>query len=328
MGIRAIGTQIISPEAASSQNDEIVGGVQHALNQINGYSELSENGIFDQQTENAIREFQNRYGIEGNGEINQQTIDALNRRTASIQNQTNPSQSSPPISEADRNRRLQELRIQEPAVRDSLNQQISSGGEVYRTAAESLSDPNPHTIRVRGHDFRVFGATDSEAAVIRNSLERLPSSHLDRVPPNVVVANQLTNRRTSGGAQFPDDAQHPRVEVSRESLRPSAAAFDRGRQSAVNSALLHEIGHLVGSGSYGDQRSVYGSAPYGRLQDIPADVPSTARHPESRDRIERYAQAYMMYFGGSDSRHPQGLTAEQREAMRAHFEAAGIPANE
>jgi peptidoglycan hydrolase-like protein with peptidoglycan-binding domain len=325
--IRSIGTQTISAASAASQTDEIVGDVQRTLNLIRGYSALPENGVFDRQTESAIREFQHDQGIEGNGAINQATIDALNRRAATIQDQNNPAQPAPPMSEADRNRRVQELRIQEPAIRDTLTQQVSSGGEVYRTAADALLDPNPHTFQVHGHDFRVLGATDSEAASIRSSLERLPASHLDRVPPNILVADQLSNRRRSGGAQFPNDPQNPRIEVARESLRASASAIDRGREGVVNSTLLHEIGHVIGSGSYGNHSSVYSGAPYDRLQDIPADVPSDSRDPASRERIERFAQAYMMYFGGSDRRHPQGLTAEQREAMRTHFEAAGIPDN-
>lgn len=324
MGVHPIGNRSISLPDSSSRSDQTVAEVQHTLNAINRTNELPENGIFDRNTENAIRRFQSSSGIEQTGTINPQTIDALNRREASMRPETAENQAPPPLSEADRNRRIQELRIQEPVVRGGLEEQ-SRGGEVYGTAAEALRDPNPHSVRVRGHDFQIYGATDSEAAVIRNSLERLPSSHLDRVPPNMVVADTLTNRRTSGGAQFPHDADHPRVEISRRSLHPSAQRVESGHEGAINSALLHEIGHCVGSGMYGNRSEAYRSAPYDALQDLPADVPSSSRAPESRGRIERYAQAYMMYFGGSDRRRPQGLTPEQREAMRAHFENAEIP---
>ena len=51
----------------------------------------------------------------------------------------------------------------------------------------------------------------------------------------------------------------------------------------------------------------------------------TAQNPAIRDRMERFAQAYMMYFGGPDSRELRTINASQRAAMRAHFERRGIP---
>lgn len=365
MSIQGIGSRSISFDPGSyGDTNQTVADVQHALNQLHRSSDVPENGVFDRTTEDAVREFQVSHGISGNGVINQETINALNsgveqqERVEAREGTSAAGPATPQLSEADRNRRLQELRIQEPAVRQELEQRsMGPGGRVitdtaepadasprpqthyevtphelgterYRTAAEALHDPNPHRVNVNGHDFRISGASDAEARVIQNSLERLPASHLDRVPPNITVSDRLSNHRTSGGAQFPTDAESPRIELSRRSLQTAAGRESSGHTGNVNSTLLHEIGHCVGSGTYGNNSEAYRTAPYGQLHDLKADVPAGARDPASRRRIEQYAQAYMMYFGGSDRRMPGGLTDEQREAMRAHFEGAGIPANQ
>ena len=365
MSIQAIGGRSILFEPSSyGESNPTVAGVQHALNQIHQTpSDLQENGVFDRETENAVRDFQDTHGLPGTGVIDQETIAALNDtvdqqyRVTTHEGTTAAGSATPQLSETDRNRRVQELRIQEPAVRQELEQRsMGPGGRVitdaaepadappprptsnyeivarergveqYRTAVEALNDPNPHRVNVHGHDFRICGASDSEARVIQNTLERLPASHLDRVPPNITVSDRLTNRSSRGGAQFPAEGENSRVELSRRSLQTATTRESSGHHGNVNSTLLHEIGHCVGSGTYGNHSEAYRSAPFGQLRDLKADVPGNARDPESRTRIEQYAQAYMMYFGGSDRRMPRGLSQEQRDAMRAHFTGADIPA--
>lgn len=347
MSIPSVGGRSISYDPHSfRESNQTVAGVQHALNRINQNTNLPENGVFDRDTENAVREFQNTHHLPETGVIDGETIDALNTQFDQTAHEEAIDAGTPRLSDEERGRRIQEMRIQEPVIRQDLEtnaagSQIHSSGvqmpyeftpverghEQYNTAAEALNDPNPHNVNVRGHDYRICGATENEARVIRNTLERLPASHLDRIPPEITVSHTLSNNRSRGGAQFPDDAQHPRLELSRESLNDASANVASGQNvNAVSSTMLHETGHLVGSGMYGNHPEAYRSAPFGALQDLPAVVPENAQDPESRRRIEQYAQAYMMYFGGSDTGHPSGLSAEQRAAMRDHFQRAGIPA--
>lgn len=360
MSIETIGNRSITFEpGAGGESNQTVADVQRSLNRINENTELPENGVFDQATEDAIRSFQNSNRLPDTGTIDQPTIQALNRqleRSGDESTRGVESGRSGPLSDADRGRRIQELRIQEPVVRHGLEGQHSYEGrlitdgyeppdappprpephyeamprelghERYNTATAALNDPNPHRVNVRGHDFRICGASDSEASVIRNTLSRLPASHLDRIPPTITVSERLTSNSTRGGAQRPGDPENPRIEMSRESLRNASARVASGHRGTFSSSLLHEAGHCVGSGTYGNHRQAYRTAPNDLIRDLPADVPSNARDPEGRGRIERYAQAYMMYFGGRDRRRAQGLTPEQREAMSAHFRNEDMPA--
>jgi hypothetical protein len=115
------------------------------------------------------------------------------------------------------------------------------------------------------------------------------------------------------------------LELSRWSLRVAAAEETAGHAGTVSSTMLHEIGHSIGSGTYGPSVEAYKTFPAAILGNIPVDVPAHARDPERKALMERYAQAYMIYFGGSDRRLPQGLTPDQRQAMSRHFGDIGIP---
>lgn len=63
---------------AEAAPDQTVRGVQQALNRLPGGAGLREDGVFDAQTSQALRQFQHAAGLEVCGAINQPTIHALN----------------------------------------------------------------------------------------------------------------------------------------------------------------------------------------------------------------------------------------------------------
>ena len=62
----------------------MVADIQKALNQIEGNPVVAESGVFDRQTEAALKAFQKNAGLEATGVIAQPTIDALNKAVAGV----------------------------------------------------------------------------------------------------------------------------------------------------------------------------------------------------------------------------------------------------
>lgn len=135
MSIPAIGQQAIQYQPGINESDPIVHEVQQALNQL-GLT-ATPNGLFNRETQQALQRFQTANHIEGNGEINQNTIDALNRQIQQRQT-SGPSETSSSgvrYNQRESGRLRQESRLEGEVRRTEL--QSHPGLTNGRTVAEN-----------------------------------------------------------------------------------------------------------------------------------------------------------------------------------------------
>jgi peptidoglycan hydrolase-like protein with peptidoglycan-binding domain len=119
MSIPPVGQQEIQYQAGINETDPIVHDVQQALNQLGLAG--APNGVFNRETQQAIQRFQTANHISGNGEINQDTIDALNRQVQQRQSGGSPeTTSSNRYSERAGGRLRQERRLEGDVRRNEL----------------------------------------------------------------------------------------------------------------------------------------------------------------------------------------------------------------
>lgn len=313
MSIPSIGTEVLRliPNGAT-QTDSIVSQVQQALNQVAGASIIAENGIFNRDTENAIREFQTEHNIDPTGTINQQTVDALNHAVEQTELITSNEPSRASLNQTSRGQRIFEHRLHGEAVRATLSPPLPSH---YFDAVRTLTT-TPTTLRVNGNNIDVYGANPDELRLIQNTLEHLPPSHV-RTIPRIVVAEtaahgQIRNAghsiSTERAAQLlnkdeyrlglpaaglgemlsRDPSSLARVELTHANL---STALNAGM--SLSPTLMHETGHWV------DAR--FGISGRIRPEDLGEVVSRSIHNPTGEARgitLERFADAYSRYYRG------------------------------
>ncbi|HVV92318.1 MAG TPA: peptidoglycan-binding domain-containing protein [Hyphomicrobiales bacterium] len=82
----------ISPESLSKQQ---IKQVQQALNQ-NGFQNVKPDGVWGPDTADALKQFQQKQNIQANGELDQQTLSALNVQVSSSMQQGRAATGMPP----------------------------------------------------------------------------------------------------------------------------------------------------------------------------------------------------------------------------------------
>lgn len=180
MSIPAIGQQAIQFQAGINESDPIVHEVQQALNQLGLAS--TPNGVFNRDTQQALQRFQSANHIEGNGEINQNTIDALNRQIQQRQTSgsSETSSSGARYSQRESGRLRQESRLEGDVRRNEL--QTHPGITNGRTAAENRGI-------MRGVQNGSIHVPQSQSGPLR--------------PPSAQLPNQSYDyRNVSGGGLF------------------------------------------------------------------------------------------------------------------------------
>jgi hypothetical protein len=325
MSIPSIGSEVIQfyPDQ-TGQTNPIVRDVQQALNQLAGYSELNENGNFNRETEDAIRDFQARHHISGEGRINEQTIQVLNREVSRLERSNTNSQSTPPMAQESRRRQILEQRIQEPNVRAELQRSLPT----HYTDVHRAMTTVPQRVRANGVDVEVYGATPEELGLIQLTLERLPRSHVESIPRIVVAdtvahgqirrgANSISDRQAEhhmDGSRYRQRLEHEgagelfyresglgRLELTHAALQ---AALRRGHQTS--GALLHESAHFANLRHHFTR----GISP----DDLGEITYTGVNNPGGDPRgpiPERFADAYMQYFQGR-LRDPAALSTLRR----------------
>lgn len=121
MSIPPVGQQAIQYQPGINESDPVVHEVQQALNQLGLGGEP--NGLFNRETQQAIQRFQTANHISGNGEINQDTIDALNRQVQqrqSVDISSERSSSGNQYTERAAGRLRQERRLEGEVRRNEL----------------------------------------------------------------------------------------------------------------------------------------------------------------------------------------------------------------
>lgn len=315
MSIPAIGSEVIRFNTETdSHSDPIVSQVQQALNQIVGESGIPETGVFNRETESAIREFQTSHNIDVTGTINQQTVDALNHAAQQQEHlqHTSSSPSRPPVSQETRRQQVLEQRLQGEAVRATLRDAQSSH---FTDSLRALTTA-PTTIRANGVDVPVHGATPEELGLIQQTLERLPASHIRSIP-RIVVADTAAHGsiRNAGNSinqtrveQLMDDPGYrrqltrdglgelfsreasslTRLELTHANLR---SALQQGLN--VSPTLLHETAHWV-DGEFGLSGRIH-------PDQLGGVVSGSIHNPTGDPRgvvMERFANAYSQYYRG------------------------------
>lgn len=319
MSIPSIGSEVIrlNPNGGTD-TDSIVFQVQHALNQILAASAIEENGVFNRETENALREFQTAHNIDPpTGTINQHTIDALNHAVEQELLISHNQPSTPSLDQNARSHQIFEHHLHGEAVRATLSRTLSPH---YFDSVRALTG-TPTTLHVNGNNIDVYGANPEELRLIQNTLERLPASHV-RTIPRIVVAETAAHGqiRNAGHSIAPERAaqllNRPEYRVGLPSQglgemlsrQPSelarlelthanlSAALNAGM--SVSPTLMHETGHWV------DRQ--FGLSGRIRPEDLGGVVSSSIHNPTGEAqgvKMERFADAYSRYYRGilSDS---------------------------
>jgi peptidoglycan hydrolase-like protein with peptidoglycan-binding domain len=70
-------SEISSPISPQSLSKDQIQQIQQALNQ-NGYDNVKADGVWGPDTADALKQFQQKQNIQANGELDQQTLSALN----------------------------------------------------------------------------------------------------------------------------------------------------------------------------------------------------------------------------------------------------------
>ena len=132
MPIGPIGSQPIASASEEQQPSKTVAEVQKALNQIEGNPVVAESGIFDKQTEAALKAFQKSAGLEVGGVINQETVDALNKasyRTGQIEEEP-----SAEISTKEKGTRKLEASLPGQMMEASLRSKVAPEEKAFQFA--------------------------------------------------------------------------------------------------------------------------------------------------------------------------------------------------
>ena len=144
---------IVPSELGSSKN-QTVEEVQTALKQL-GFDTPTD-GFFNQQTQDAVRKFQQRSGIDGKGEINQETVAALNkqltvqeRRKGIVEGETELKSPDVPPQSAKSKGATSNLRAS--TVQLELSDQLPSSPQLKSTQPSGSSIPP--SIDVDSYDF-------------------------------------------------------------------------------------------------------------------------------------------------------------------------------
>jgi hypothetical protein len=186
---------------------------------------------------------------------------------------------------------------------------------------------------VHGRTIDVYGASDSELTELRNSLERLPPSHLAAIPPRIVVADTISHGQAdSGGCILTEAGNAPWADTrpgrsvmaegwtdpARFEITHAALARDASRDDGLSLTVLHESGHAVD-----DANHLSGGLSEAALGNIDYNGGNGGREGLGPVR-ERFADAYQQYLT-----NPERLRASDPvayETVRAAFER--VPSGE
>jgi hypothetical protein len=133
-------------------------------------------------------------------------------------------------------------------------------GDLRADGLRVLNTTSPSHLEVHGRTIDVYGASPAELTEIRNSLERLPPSHLRALPSRVVVADTIAHGQADSGGCILTEAGNagwadtrPGRSVATEGwtdparfeLTHAALARDASRRDGLSLTMLHESGHAV-----------------------------------------------------------------------------------
>lgn len=204
-------------------------------------------------------------------------------------------------------------------------------GDLRRDGISVFNTTPPEAIshlEVHGRTIDVYGASESELRTIRNSLERLPPSHLDAIPPRIVVADTIAHGQADSGGCILSDAGNAEwastrpgravadegwTDPARFELTHAALARDASRPDGLSLTVLHETGHAVD-----DAHRLSGGLSPEDLGNIDYNGGNGGRDGLGPVR-ERFADAYQQYLTNPEalrSRDPVAYETVRRALER------------